>query len=80
MENKITFAQKREQEKEMHEVICSTFDGLEDIEDLDEYNDAYFQNVVKLIDGFSKEERELIGCFYAAVLSEWGWTCMPPKE
>jgi hypothetical protein len=80
MENKITFAQKREAEKEAHEIACSLFDGLEDIENLDEFNDAYFQNVVKFIDGWSKEERELVGYFYAAVLEEWGWTCTPPKE
>lgn len=80
MENKITFTQKREQEKEVHEVVCSLFDGLEEIEDLDEYNDAWFQNMVKIIEGWSKEERELVGYFYAAFLEEWGWTCIPPKD
>lgn len=80
MENKITFAQKREAEKEVHGIVCSLFDGLGEIEDLDEYNDAYFQNMIKIIEGYSKEERDFVGIFYAAVLSEWGWTCIPPKD
>ena len=80
MENKITYAQKREQEKETHEIVCSLFDGLEEIEDLGEYNDAYFQNVQRIIEGWSKEERDIVAILYAALLAEWGWTCIPPKE